>query len=43
MICPKCCSSEHSIRLANLTTNLRTKKSQNRMECDNCGFNWKLE
>lgn len=45
MRCPKCGSSEYSMRYgASITTaNLRTKMPQNKIECDNCGFDWKWE
>ncbi len=45
MRCPKCGSSEYSMRYVTTLSmdNLHTKIPQNKMECDNCGFNWKWE
>ena len=45
MKCSKCGSSEYNIFLGMyvISLNLASKKSENIVECDDCGFEWKWE
>ena len=46
MICPKCGSSDYSIRLdAHITSSRKVieKRFENKIECDRCGFVWMWE
>jgi len=45
MKCPKCGSGEHSIRWGAqiITRNVCSKRPEHRLECDDCGFDWKWD